>query len=160
MHAVARAIHIAAKQKLVRLHQFRRLFCDDTAYRASEAPVAPQTADIKRVAQHRFDKLEPGVGPLPRIERNGDAALEQRFQCGLDKTLGAAIRRVTLAHDRKTHRQLRNAAAQVAPITSWASVSISAAERARSSTANTGEVSRTSPRCRNWVARARRSGPA
>src|SRR3982075_1609524 len=99
MHAVAGAIDVAAKQAFVRLHQLRRLRCDGPANRASEAPVAPQTADVKRVAQHRLDKLEPGVGPLPRIERNGDAALEQRFQCALDKTLAAAMGRVALANN-------------------------------------------------------------
>ena len=116
MHSVARAIDVAAKQALVRLHQFRRLFCDGTAHGAGEAPVAPQTADIERVAQHRLDKLEASVGPLPRIERNSDAALEQRFQCALDKTLGAAVRRIALPNDRKTHGQTGNAAPLLASV--------------------------------------------
>ena len=111
VHAVAGAIDVAAQQPLVRLHQFRRLAGDAGANRAGEAPVAPQATDIGRVAQHRFDQLQPRLRPAPGVERDGDAALEQSFERALDEALGAAVGRVALADDRQPHRDIPSVSA-------------------------------------------------
>src|SRR5207244_5532227 len=48
-----------------------------------------------------------GLRPAPRVERYRDAALEQRLERGFDETLGPPVRRITLANDRKPHRDKR-----------------------------------------------------
>ena len=103
MHAVARAVDVAAEQALVRLHQVEMRVRDRAADRAREAPVAPQAADVERIDDVRLEQLQLGLRPFARVERDGDVALEQRLQRAFDEALGAAEGRVALADDRDAH---------------------------------------------------------
>lgn len=98
--AVAGAIDIAAKHALVRLHQIRLRARDFARDRALKAPIAPQVAGIEGVADVRLDQLQPGFRPFPRVQRDGDIALQQRFQRAFEKTLGTAVRRIALSDER------------------------------------------------------------
>ena len=103
MHTVARAVNVATEQSLMRLNQIGRFARHRFAYGAREAPVAPQSTDIERVAQHGLDELQTCLRPLPRVKRYRDAALEQRFERRFHKALRTAVRRVALADDCESH---------------------------------------------------------
>ena len=103
MHAVARAVDVAAKQPLVRLHQFGRLFRDGTTDGTRKTPVAPEAADVERIADDGLDQLQPRLRPLPGVKRDRDAALEQRLERTFDEALRAPVRRVALPDDGQSH---------------------------------------------------------
>src|SRR4030095_15097215 len=66
VHAVMGAIDVAAQEPLVRFDAIRRGAADDTADRASEAPVTPKRTHEPRIADDRLDQLQLGLRPRPR----------------------------------------------------------------------------------------------
>ncbi len=48
-------------------------------------------ADVERIADHRLDQLQARLRPRPRIQRNRDVALEQRFERPLGVALDGAV---------------------------------------------------------------------
>jgi hypothetical protein len=56
--AVAGAIDVAAEHALVRLHQVGLRRADGAGDGAREAPVAPQAAQVERIADVRLDQLQ------------------------------------------------------------------------------------------------------
>src|SRR5256885_2002205 len=50
VHSVARAVDVTTDDPFVRLHEIERPAGDLTAHCPCEAPVAPQAADVKRIA--------------------------------------------------------------------------------------------------------------
>ena len=105
--AVARAVDVAAEHRLVRFDEARHRPANRAARGVREAPVAPEPADVERIADHRFDQLQARLRPRPRIQRNGDVALEQRFERPFGSALDGAVRMVILPDDRKAHRRSR-----------------------------------------------------
>ena len=102
MHTVAGAIHITTGDAFVRLHQIEIFPRQRTTDTARKAPVAPDVADIERIADHRRDDavLFPSAGD----EGNGDVVLLQCRQRMIDKTFRAAKRRVARAYQRNARR--------------------------------------------------------
>ena len=94
----------------------------------------------------RLDQLQPRLRPLARVQRDRDAALEQRLQRRLDEALGAAVRRVALADDREPHQ--RSAALGFG----------AAARRAPRARARPAASSGTRRPCRRRSRRCRRAG--
>ena len=103
MYAVARAIDVAAQEPFVRLHQLRGLLGNLAADGSGKAPVAPETADVGRIANHRLDQLQPCLRPPAGVERDRDPTLEQCLQRGLDVAFGDTRGSITLADDREPH---------------------------------------------------------
>ncbi len=104
MHAVSRAVDIAAREPLVRLHECRRVACDRAAHGAHEPGVAPKPADVEGIDDAGLDAT-PLRGPFARVERHGHAALRERFERAREESLGASERRVALADDGKPHQR-------------------------------------------------------
>ncbi len=69
-----------------------------------EARVAPQAADVERVADHRHDAAARRLRPAARVDADLDAAGDERVDRALDEALGAAEGRVALADDAELHR--------------------------------------------------------
>src|SRR5205085_7991873 len=97
VHAVARAIDVAAGNTLVRLHEIEALAAPGGAGRARKGPIAPDVAEVKRIyAQHA--PRAPALG-LARDQRHVGAGALECGQRARDETLGAAVGGVALAHD-------------------------------------------------------------
>src|ERR1051325_1104547 len=97
VHAVARAIDVAARNALVRLHDVEALAPPGRAGGARKRPVAPDLADMKRIdAQHA--PRAPAFR-LPRDQRHLGARALERRQRPFDEALCAAVSVVALAHN-------------------------------------------------------------
>ncbi len=101
VHAVARAIDVAAGDALVRLHQVERGPRNLAADRAREAPVAPHPAEVERIAA---DHAAGGPGPRPRQHGHRETASGERAERALDESLGTPLRVVALPYDGDPHR--------------------------------------------------------
>ncbi len=109
VHAIARAIEIAAGNPLVRLHQVEALAPPRGARRPGEGRVAPPAAEVGRV--HAQDAARAPAFPAPRDQGDLAAGALERTQRLRNEALGAAVRRIALAHDGQPHCSSSRAAA-------------------------------------------------
>ena len=101
MDAVARAVHVAAGEPLVRLHEVERLVREPRAHRAREAPVAPQPPGVERID---LQDLAVRIAlPFARNHGHLRALPRERLERARNEALGAAERVVALPDDRDTH---------------------------------------------------------
>src|SRR6266513_3025164 len=100
VHPVARAVNVAARDALVRLHEVKRPAGDFAAYRPREAPVAPYAADVKRIAANHRARI---TGPLTRQHGHRDALLAERAARSFDESLRAPVSAVALPHQGDVH---------------------------------------------------------
>ena len=105
VHAVAGAEDVAAFDPLVRLHDIGTVAGERGAHGGSEARVAPQAAEMERIADDRLDAARAVLRPLARIYADLHAARDERVHRALDEALRAAERRVALADDAEPHRR-------------------------------------------------------
>src|SRR6266581_973291 len=75
VYAIPGAVNVAARDALVRLHEIKRPAGDFAAYRPREAPVAPHTTDVKRIAANHRARI---AGPLACQHGHRDALRAQR----------------------------------------------------------------------------------
>ena len=100
VHAVAGAVDVAAVDALMRLHELERPTGDLAAHRTGEAPVAPEAADVERVAADQA----PGVAdPLACEHGDRHTLPAERAEGALDEALGASVGAVALPHQGETH---------------------------------------------------------
>src|SRR2546428_806146 len=96
MHAVARAVDVAARDALVRLHYVEALSSPRRGRGARERPVAPQVSDMEGIDAQQAPRA-PALAAARDQRDLGPRALERRQGAG-NKPLGAPIRPVTLPH--------------------------------------------------------------
>src|SRR5256885_2649279 len=100
VHPVARAVNVAARDALVRLHEVKRQAGDFAAYGAREAPVAPYATDVKRIAANHRARI---TGPLTRQHGHRDALLAERTARPFDESLRAPVSAVALPAQGAVH---------------------------------------------------------
>src|SRR2546430_9190994 len=100
VHPLARAVNVAARDALVRLHEVKRPAGDFAAYGAREAPVAPHAADVKRIAANHRARI---TGPLTRQHGHRDALLAERAARPFDEAFRAPVSAVALPHQGDVH---------------------------------------------------------
>ncbi len=101
VHPVTGAVDVATRNAFVRLHDIEGTAGDLTAHRTCEAPVAPQAADVKRIAA---DHAPGGSDPRARDHGDCDTLLAERAERPFDEAFGAAVSAVALSHQGETHR--------------------------------------------------------
>src|SRR5467141_725482 len=109
MHAVARAVDIAARDALVRLHDVEALAPPRLARDARERPVAPQVSDMEGIDAQQAPRA-PAFAAARDQRDFGPRALERRQGAG-DKPLGAPIGVVALPYQGKFQHYARSSRA-------------------------------------------------
>src|SRR2546427_5552185 len=109
MHAVARAVDVAAPDALVRLHDVEALSSPRRARRARERPVAPQVSDMEGIDAQQAPRT-PALAAARDQRDLGPRALERRQGAG-NKSLGAPIGAVTLPHQGELQHYARSSRA-------------------------------------------------
>src|SRR2546425_1761141 len=109
MHAVARAVDVAARDALVRLHYVEALSSPRRGRGARERPVAPQVSDMEGIDAQQAPRA-PALAAARDQRDFGSRALERRQGAG-NKPLGAPIRAVTLPHQGELQHYARSSRA-------------------------------------------------
>src|SRR5216683_1743806 len=109
MHAVTRAVDVAARDALVRLHDVEAHAPPGLARGARERPVAPQVADMKGIDAQQAPRA-PAFAAARDQRDVRPRALERRQGAG-NEPLGAPIRVVALAHQGKFQHYARSSRA-------------------------------------------------
>src|SRR5437773_9097486 len=100
VHPVARAVDVATRDALVRLHQVKRPAGDFAAYGPREAPVPPYATDVKRIAANHRARV---AGPFARQHGHRDSLRAERAARPFDKSFRAPVSAVALPHQGEVH---------------------------------------------------------
>jgi hypothetical protein len=122
MDAVAGAEDVAAGDPLMRLYDVGTIERKRVPYRPREARIAPDAADVVRIADDGLDAPRLRGWPRPRVHAHFHAAPDQRVDRALDKALRAAEGRIALPNDPKPHR------GAVAPVSASSETTAAATE--------------------------------
>src|SRR5712691_2904833 len=96
MHAVARAVEVASRDALVRLHDVEALSSPRRARGTRERPVAPQDCDMEGIDAQQAPRA-PAFAAARDQRELGPRPFERRQGAG-NEPLGAPIRAVTLPY--------------------------------------------------------------
>src|SRR5437879_7157093 len=109
MHAVARAVDLAARDALVRLHDVEAAAPPGVARGARERPVAPQVSDLEGIDAQQAPRA-PAFAAARDQRDFRPRALERRQGAG-NEPLGAPIRAVTLPYQGESKHYARSSRA-------------------------------------------------
>src|SRR4030095_15638953 len=102
--AVARPEDVPTLDPFVRLHEVGPVARERRTHGACEARVAPDAADVERIADDGRDAPGAFSRPFARVDADLHATLRERVDRALDEPLRSAEGRVTLAPDAEPHR--------------------------------------------------------